>query len=250
MISRLSALALACTAFLVAPANALGAINNVQVAQAIQRRVCFESYWTDHRAYRLGTTVPFVVRRDGDVAYAWTQNLSATTGSASWVDFFTVYAKSDRVSVGEAAGLSGTNVVGIQERMRRVKGSRPEIVQVAVPSDCAPHFTVSTPERDRTLAAIGSSVAKAVATAQSADRKRPAAREEMLVASFLSDYPATYVLVPRTQQVFRVTLQDASDPLGDAALVRGDYAVARVDSATEAGALKVKIRKYGIAREF
>ena len=249
MLAKLTVFALLCMAVLFASARALGAITNPQAMQAIQRRVCFESYWWDQRAYRLGKVVPFILRRDGDVAYAWTQGLSSAPGGSSWINFFTVYAKSDRVSVGESSGFSEANVAGIQDRMRQVKGSRADIVQIPMPADCSPQFTLSTPERDRALGAIATTFAKTLASAKTHDNKHPSAREKIVIANYLSDYPETYILVPRTEQVFKVVLQQTSDPLGDGALIRGEYQIVPVDKAAEAGALKSKILKYGTARE-
>jgi hypothetical protein len=234
-------------------ANSAPARNaNKAVVEAVQERICFESFWWNRETFRLGKTVPISIRKDGGVTYVWTEGLSVVPGASRWANFFSVFTKGNESVVGSSYGYNLDIVQSTPDfkmKQSQVFGGNVEVFQLRVPSDCTPHFRSESPRKERVLRAVGVTIAKELMLFRRTGGTSYPNDITIVVARFESNYPETQVFIPSTGEVFHVALQDASNPLSDAFLEEGVYPIQPEYDERAINLMREKILKYGVARK-
>lgn len=224
----------------------IGEIAMDSAITAIQRRICYETYWWGSRSFVFGKTVTGVIRRDGDMAYAWFDDLEHGSDAPYWASMYEIFTKGGLTAVSSSYGYNIDTTKGEEKDI--VFRGRTEPVQVTVPSDCEPKFDPDTPEKARMIAAIEKSMKMEFRQDNKNGGHYPE-RVKMIVANFNIDYPFAYVLVPGTGEVFSLPLRDDTAPMRDLIAEFGEYMVAEERHKPSVRVLTQRIRKYGIARE-
>lgn len=231
---------------------AMAAVTTENAAQAIEQRICFEAFWWDRNTFQLGKTVPITLRKDGDIAYAWSTDLSKVPGVTQWANFFTVFSEGGRTVVGSSFGynLDAMQRAPVVERNKaKVFGGRAETIYLHVPANCSPHFVENTPLKERMLKAVGASIMKELVLLNKSGVDHYHGRIHIVVANFNPGYPEAQVYIPSANRAFHVALQDSSNPLGGVFLKQGEYPVRPEYNKSATKVMKAKIVKYGVDRE-
>jgi len=235
--------------FLISYAAAAGspALSVQAVTKAIQRRICFESFWWGDHDYLLGSTEPIAVRVQDDIAYVWSDRLSKVPYVERWANFFVVYGSDGHrrvTSSGFNVGRASKSVYYQQSKALVFTGQQ-QMVELAVPSDCSPRFDKDAVLKEHMLEAVESGIAYYLA---SENPKLPD-HLEIKIANFNVDYQETQVFVPMTGEAFAVKLYDSKEPWNRAFARQGLFLPMPIYGKRDVEAFLQKLAKYEILRD-
>src|ERR1017187_7350629 len=81
-------------------------VSTTAAITAVQQRICYEAFWWDRDNFDFGTTLTMTLRNDGDMAYAWVDNLAHVRGASEWASFFTIFTKDNMTAVAASYGYN------------------------------------------------------------------------------------------------------------------------------------------------
>jgi hypothetical protein len=221
-------------------------IDTQLVVGAVQREICFETYWGNRDTYRLGQTATLTVRRQrNDMAYVWSEQLSRVPHVSAWGNFYSVFVKDGEAAVGTSNGYN----LDRSSQKPWVFDDEQQTVQIQIPADCTPHFLPETPLKTQMLDLVTSSIAKElqVFNKYNGVGAHYSGGIRIVIANFNTDYPETYVTIPSIGLVFTVTLHASIAPLAD--LPTDGYEMVEIYGEENKARANEKIQKYGIDRE-
>ena len=230
---------------------ARAAISYGSVEHALAQRICFGTFWWG-AAYKLGQTVPIVVRSVGDKAYVWSVHLSVFPHVKVMANYFTVFSSGDRAMVGQSIGYN----VAVMRKAWNFKQDRAHVfggphstVMFHVPKVCQPKKVGTlTPRKRLMLNVIVSTVIQELILYRGTGGSKLPRRVKIIIANFNPDDPAAVVFVPSAGYVFYVFLHKSSNPFSNTFLRHGEFRIQPEYSKWTIGLLSPLIEKYGIVR--
>lgn len=219
-------------------------ITAAQAVEAVRRHVCFSKVWWGDPYVRLGQSAHLDVRRDGQTAYLWSEDMRAVPRVRRWADAYVVVLRSAGPVVTQRSGYNVELLRGepaFERERRRVYAAAVQRIPIELPSACNPKFEADGPVKTEMRAVVASSLTTAVRTWG----RRPAGgRVRMTVANFNVDYPETFAVRQDTGEVLRIGLM-AGDSTSYTGGARKQYVVAPVPRGPAAILLRRLVARYG-----
>ncbi len=234
-----------CAGILTSTQSALGNVDIAAVITALQRDLCFSTYWGGKIPKQ--EIRPVALRIDGDVAYVWIEGLRWHFDVPRGVSFFEVVNHKGRTAVSQSQAHNLDYFKGAEyENLKNIVfGGSFEQTQLKTPTDCTRKFESDTPLKKQMLDVIEHSVALELTSFSTLPGKNYPRRLKIVIANFNDYDPETYILVPATGEVFSVGLS----PLADDALDRGSLVLQPLYRKAEIASMRGFITKIGIVRE-
>jgi hypothetical protein len=236
---------LACAGILTPMQPALGSVDTAAVITAIQRDICFSTYWGGKIPKQ--EIRPVALRIDGDIAYVWIENLRWHFDVPRGVSFFQVMNHKGRTAVSYSQAHNLDYFKGDEfDRLKNVVFGGPfEQTQLKTPTDCTRKFEADTPLKKQMLDVIEHSVARELTSYNKLLGEHYPDRLKIVIANFNDYDPETYILVPSTGAVFSAGI----GPLYDDDLDRGGLVLQPLYRKAEIASMRGYITKIGIERE-
>jgi len=243
---RLPVICMAIIAFLHSD-YAMASMNLNSISVAINRDVCFDTFWNNNEYYQIGKTVNIVARQDGDKTYIWSNDLYVSPFVRQTEVIYTIFSKGGQSRVGDVVGFNTDamrNTPFYKEQRNEVFLSGAERFSLHLPSDCTPHFSQDNQKKLLMLMCVMKGVVGELATPTGTGRHY-SHHVKIIIANFNIDYPETYAFVPESRSFFRIALIDRDDPFSDLCYRYGSYATLDLSDTVYAAQVIPHVLKYG-----
>ncbi len=232
------------------PAGASEANELKTVTEVVTRYLCYEVYWAG-KSYRRGIPLSLEVKIDGDRFSAWVHEVMVEPRVRASV-FLMGSLRKGKVGVGLRRGyneyLAPRFPTYTKDRSHFSQGPVSRTA-VTIPEDCTPHYDPVTPEKDRMLSTIVTTVQRFLSSLVRAGIWVGNRNVTLTIAAFDVDYPHTYILVEPPGDLYTVALHDPQDYSNDEYECSGEYPIGEVLAESERQDLLPKIRKHGVTRQ-
>jgi len=243
--------------------------DTIAIKKAVTSWLCWDKYW-GWGPYELGRLLPIKIKSDGKAFYVWVDDL-VVMDQVRMAAFYEGRMKDGRAAVilREAYDLSGHPRASTKKKKKEgtfesggpaVTGSslpqqRSEMfdtglvihTDLAIPTDCTPHYEAATQEKDLMMKTIIKTIKDHLTFSLVKKGSANTTKLKMVIANFNVDYPSTYVLIEPGNTVYSVALHDAQDYDSHLFEREGAYP-ADVDEEPSAE-LVSRIKKNGIVKE-
>jgi hypothetical protein len=223
---------------------AMASVNLIPIEDAINRQVCFESFWWDDEYIRLGKTVTMAARQDGNTTYVWSNDLSVEPFVRQSTYFFTMVSKGNQSIVGESLGFNTDvmqNTPLYKEKMKEVFAKGAVSFKLHLPSTCTPQFLPD----NRLKALMLADIIKSLLDELASSRPHNPHHLEVIIANFNVTDPGTFAFIPSTKEFFSIALRDPDDPFSNVYLRLGGFPTLDQSNTPYASEVIPKVIKYG-----
>jgi hypothetical protein len=223
------------------PTPASAQIDVDAVLYAIKAEYCLSDYWVPNPS-RAAETWPVSVRIDGNLGYAWVEQLRKPR--THWATFYEIALEGGKPTVTSRMGYNievMQESPGYRESRSKVFGVDVHAAELKVPFKCTRVFEPNTPAKLAMVDKIQRSVAKILPFGRHAERLPK--RVTIVIANFNVDDGMTYVVIRETKEVLGVLLVSENAPTD------GSYIVWDTSNRHEWPQIRSRTMSTGIERE-
>jgi hypothetical protein len=199
------------TTWLIAAGPAVSApreISTLEIVEALQQGLCFESVWGAPSA-RLGRTIIASVSRQGDDAYIWTEGLDSRPGAKRIATFYAISRRDGVAYASEKDAwnlrFSWTGNAFYESKRRLVFDTGAQAITMTLSPRCDHRVASTSPLKTAMLRDVD----RALGRYAGQERSRKTL-EEFILADFNTRDPYTYAIRSETGEVLHIRLHDAA----------------------------------------
>ena len=214
-----------------------------RIQRAVVSSLCYDIYWQGDfgsgENYRRAEPLPFVLVLRGEKFYMRIMPVGVLPNGQPFEARRVGLDRLDRTIVASNSAYE----------WERVFADGPWIQgRLMIPRDCTPHYASSTPQKERMLATVLSTMERTLSRFRQREPMKYPRTLDLVIADFNVEYPMTYVLVDSEHAVYTIALHNAQDFDSDAYEREGIYPVGYRVIGPHTKELIEKIRKHGIRR--
>lgn len=216
-----------------------------RIKNAMVKSLCYDVYWAggwghgEH--YQRGVQLPFKIVIEGEKFYARVDPIG-------FVGKDRQPARATRIGIDR----DGRTVVisNYEKDMEQIfSGSSLIEDALVIPTDCTPHYDPPTPQKERMLQTVVSTMQKQLSSFVRMGAATYPQKVTLTIADFNIDYPSTYILVEPPGHLYTVTLHNPQNYESDEYEREGEYPLGEIQVKPHLKPLLAKIRKHGVIRE-